>query len=102
MFVSPRQMQKALRRGLNVPDAGSTVQSTVVANMGTYSLGNGVISGTVTGFSTTPSNVVACMMKPINGQNIFVVITSLTSDGFTFELSSVTDSTAYAVSYLWA
>ena len=69
----------------------------------TASLGSGVDSGTVSGLglSFTPAQVNAWVLPPSGGLSLTasVVTASITSDGFAFELSGLTDSAAYGLAY---
>jgi hypothetical protein len=71
---------------------------------GSLALGNAVSSGTVSGLGLafTPSRVLASVSRPAGGLLIFACVdpSSITSGGFTFELSALTDSTAYVLDYI--
>lgn len=73
-------------------------------NSGSLALGNGVSSGSVTGLglSFTPTKAFLQILRPAGTLNIFALVNSgtLTSDGFDFELSAMTDSTDYVLDYL--
>jgi len=71
---------------------------------GSWPLGNGDDSGSVTGLGLgfTPSRVILSISRPSGGLMIFANDNSgtLTTDGFDFELSGMTDSTDYVLNYV--
>lgn len=70
---------------------------------GTASIGNGVASVTVTGLglSVPPVRVLVSVRKPSAGYNLFAsaVDGSFTTDGFTADLSGLTNSADYQLDY---
>lgn len=87
-------------------DSTSYVLNYVLVNdplVRTLDLGSGVDSGTVSGLglSFTPAQVNAWVIKPSGGLNLTasVVTASITSTGFDFDLSGLTDSAGYVLAY---
>ena len=74
------------------------------ARRGTFAIGSGVDSGTVTGLAlpSVPAQVLVSMKKLAGGLNLFAIVRSdsVTTDGFTFDLSAATDSASYQLDYL--
>lgn len=70
---------------------------------GSFSISNGVDAESVTGLALTaaPRFVIATIRKPSGGLNLFacVVAGSITTGGFDFTLSGVTDSANYKLDY---
>lgn len=70
---------------------------------GSVSIPNGVDSATITGLALVASpRLVACtVLKPASGLNLFASAVSgtITTDGFTYNLSGVTDSENYNLVY---
>lgn len=70
---------------------------------GSKTLGSGVSSGSVTGLSLsfTPARVVLTVSRPAGSYSLIACDNAgtLTTDGFDFELSGVTDSTDYVLNY---
>lgn len=72
------------------------------ATSGTYSLGNGVDSGSVTGLGLafTPSQVLLTVRIPAGGLVLFAVpVGNPTTDGFSFVMNGLTDNTNYKLDY---
>lgn len=72
------------------------------ATSGTYSINNGVDSGSVTGLGLAyvPSQCLLTVRIPVGGLLLFpVCIGAPTADGFDFSLSGVTDSANYKLDY---
>ena len=71
---------------------------------GTQAIGSGVDSVTVTGLAlaAVPAQVLVSMRKASGGLNIFATVRdgTLTTDGFTVDLSTATDATTYKLDYL--
>jgi hypothetical protein len=71
---------------------------------GTFAIGSGVNSGTVTGQAVpfTPTRAIAVVRKQTGALNIFatVVDTTITTDGFGFVLSSLTDTANYKLDFI--
>lgn len=70
---------------------------------GEFAIGNGVDSGTVTGLNLAkvPRRVMVSVRKPSGGSNLFasVVEGTITTGGFSFTLSAVTDAATYKLDY---
>lgn len=70
---------------------------------GTFTIPNGANGGTVTGLrlAQVPRGIDAQVMTPAGGFNIFATIdyTTITTAGFTFSLSGITDSGNYRLFY---
>lgn len=71
---------------------------------GTQTIGNASDTVTVTGLGLgfTPSYVIVTIRKVTGGANLFGTVRgdSMTSDGFTVDLSGITDTNAYHLDYL--
>lgn len=71
---------------------------------GTVSLASGVFEGSVSGLALdeAPSRVIVTVRRPANGLAIFACVDdgTLTVDGFTFQLSGITDSANYKLDYI--
>ena len=82
---------------------GTPVNATGMAR-GSLLLGAGVNSGTVTGLglANAPSQVLVSMRKVTGGLNLFAIVRddTITTDGFSFDLSSATDAATYKLDYL--
>jgi hypothetical protein len=70
---------------------------------GEYALGDGADSGSVTGLNlaAVPRHVFLNVRKPAGGQTMFasIVSGSITTAGFSFTLSGVTDAATYKLDY---
>lgn len=70
---------------------------------GIFSIGNGVATGTVTALNlpSVPRSIEATVLTPAGGFVLAVSIdfSTITTDGFTFNLSGLTDQTGYKLSY---
>ena len=71
---------------------------------GTLALGSGVDSATVSGLGlpSVPGQVLVSIRKLTGGLNLFASVRddSITTGGFTVDLSGVTDATTYKLDYL--
>ena len=71
---------------------------------GTQALASGVDSATVSGLalSAAPAQVLVTVRKPTGGLNLFATVRddSLTTGGFTVDLSAATDAATYKLDYL--
>ena len=71
---------------------------------GTQAIGSGADSVTVTGLglASAPAQVLVTVRKATGGQNLFATVRgdSITTDGFTADLSGVTDAATYALDWL--
>lgn len=87
----------------SVTQVAGVGSGTPVSLTGIASIGNGADQGTVSGLNllTAPRGVEISVMVPTGGLNIFatVDIGSITTGGFTFNLSGVTDSSGYKMLY---
>jgi hypothetical protein len=76
----------------------------VAKHAGTQAIGSGVDSVTVTGLGLTsvPSQVLVTVRKATGGANLFASVrgSSITTDGFTADLSAATDAGTYALDWL--
>lgn len=72
--------------------------------LGTVALASGVDSVTVSGLglSAVPAQVLVTVRKPTGGLNLFATVRgdSVTTGGFTVDLSGATDGGAYQLDYL--
>jgi len=68
------------------------------------SIGSGVNAVTVSGLglSSTPAQVLVTVRKATGGLNLFATVRddSITTGGFTVDLSAATDATTYKLDYL--
>lgn len=73
------------------------------ASDGEFSISNAADSGTVTGLNlaSVPRRVLVSVRKPSGGLNLFASIVegTITTGGFSFTLSGVTDATTYKLDY---
>jgi len=71
---------------------------------GTQALASGVDSATVSGLglASVPAQVLVTMRKATGGLNLFATVRgdSITTGGFTVDLSAATDATTYKLDYL--
>ena len=83
---------------------GGTAVGFVQKYRGTVALGSGVGSVTVSGLalSAVPAQVLVTVRKPTGGLNLFATVRgdSVSTDGFSVDLSGATDGAAYQVDYL--
>lgn len=84
--------------------ASNSILTSLDSMTGLFSIGNGVSTGSVTGLNLAiaPRKVVATVLTPAGGFVMSVVVdnSTITADGFTFNLSGVTDSANYKLSYI--
>jgi hypothetical protein len=83
---------------------GVTAVAYVQKYRGTVALASGVDSAVVSGLGlgSIPAQVLVTVRKPTGGLNLFATVrgNSVTTDGFTIDLSGATDATTYGVDYL--
>lgn len=95
---------KIVAYGLIDP-AGANPGSVSSSGSGTSTIASGVAEHTVSGLglSYSPSSVVVSVEKPIGGLNIFATVRAgtTTSDGFTVDLSGLTDSASYILHFVY-
>lgn len=84
-----------------VSGTGTGINPSILS--GTFAIGNGVATGTITGLNlpSVPRGVEATVMTPAGGNVISVAIdfSTISTDGFTFNLSGLTDKVGYQLFY---
>ena len=101
------RLRQALQRGVAYSytiTTGSLTGGSLGSFTGSLALGNGVSSGSVTGLglSFTPQRAFLQIRRPAGALAIFGLVNSgtLTTDGFDFELSAMTDSVNYVLDFI--
>ncbi len=83
---------------------GGSPPTYVQKNSGTQAIASGTDSVTVSGLTlaSTPGQVLVTVRKPTGGMNLFATVrdASITTAGFTVDLSGVTDASTYKLDYL--
>lgn len=83
---------------------GGSVVGYVQKFRGTHAIASNVDSVAVTGLGlpSVPAQVLVTMRKPTGGLNLFATMRddSITTDGFTVDLSGATDAATYKLDYL--
>ena len=78
--------------------------NTVLKLRGTKAISSGADNVTVTGsaFASVPAQVLVTVRKATGGLNLFATVRgdSITTDGFTADLSAATDTANYSLDYL--
>ena len=99
-FVSDISAEVSVTPVSNI--ASITIDPTVYT--GTLQLAQGVSSGSVTGLALTftPTKVFVDLQRPAGGDFIMVSVdtSTLSSDGFSFDLSSATTSSSFVLDYI--
>ena len=83
---------------------GGSMTGDVQKVRGTQAIASGVDAVTVTGMllASAPSQVLVTVRKVSGGRNLFATVRddSITTDGFTADLSATTDGATYKLDYL--